>query len=32
MAAGLRAAAMLWLIRDCVRLDPPEWIGRTAAA
>lgn len=30
MAAGLRAAAMLWLIRDCVRLDPPQWI--TAAA
>jgi hypothetical protein len=30
LAAGLRAAAMLWLIADAVRLPPPEWISRPA--
>jgi len=30
MAAALRGAAMLWLIRDCVRLPAPGWLGRPA--
>jgi uncharacterized membrane protein len=30
LAAGLRAAAMLWLIADAVRLPPPDWISRPA--
>ncbi|HVJ03044.1 MAG TPA: hypothetical protein VM662_12740 [Sphingomonas sp.] len=28
LAAAFRAAAMLWLIVDCVLLAPPAWIGR----
>lgn len=32
LAAGLRAVAMLWLIVDAVRLEPPAWISRTANA
>jgi uncharacterized membrane protein len=28
VAAGVRAVAMLWLIADALRLEPPEWIGR----
>lgn len=32
IAAGLRAVAMIWLIVDAVRLDPPEWISRATSA
>jgi uncharacterized membrane protein len=31
LAAAFRAAAMLWLIADAVRLAPPEWISRPAS-
>ena len=31
IAAGFRAAAMLVIIVDAVRRDPPEWIARRAA-
>lgn len=30
-AALIRGAAMLWLIVDAVRLDPPPWLERNAA-
>ncbi|UZK65483.1 glycosyltransferase 87 family protein [Sphingomonas sp. M1-B02] len=30
IAAGVRGFAMLWLIADCVRLDPPEWVADLA--
>ncbi len=30
LAAGVRGAAMLWLICDCTMLPAPEWISRTA--
>jgi uncharacterized membrane protein len=32
LAAALRAAAMLWLIVDAVRLPAPEWLSRTASS
>lgn len=32
MAAAVRAAAMIWMIVDMLRLPPPEWIGRRHAA
>ncbi len=28
LAAGLRAAAMIWIIVDCVRREPPAWLTR----
>ena len=31
-AAALRAVAIFWLIADCVRLDAPAWLTRTATA
>jgi uncharacterized membrane protein len=31
-AAIVRGAALVWLIVDCVRRDPPDWIGIRAAA
>lgn len=27
-AAAARGAVMLWIIVDCVRREPPEWVGR----
>lgn len=30
LAAAARAAAMLWIIVDSIRLDPPAWLSRTA--
>jgi uncharacterized membrane protein len=30
LAAAIRAAAMLWLIVDAVRLDAPEWLTKKA--
>lgn len=32
LVALLRAIAMLWIIVDSVRLDPPAWLNRTAEA
>ncbi len=32
LAAALRAAAMVWIIADCVRRDPPEWLTRAASS
>jgi uncharacterized membrane protein len=32
VAAAVRAAAMVWIIVDCVRLEAPQWITRTATA
>lgn len=32
LLAGIRAAAMLWLIADALRRDPPAWLSRTANA
>ncbi|MCW3846591.1 hypothetical protein OF829_05025 [Sphingomonas sp. LB-2] len=32
LAAAIRAAAILWLIVDAVRRDPPAWLSRTANA
>jgi len=31
-AAALRGAAMVWLIVECVRLEAPGWLSRTASA
>jgi uncharacterized membrane protein len=31
-AAALRAVAIVWLIVECVRLEAPEWLSRTASA
>jgi hypothetical protein len=28
IAAGFRAAAMLWIIGECVLRDPPAWLVR----
>lgn len=27
-AAAARGAVMLWIIADCLRREPPEWVGR----
>lgn len=28
LAAAVRGAAMLWIIADCLRLPPPEWVAQ----
>lgn len=32
LAAAFRAAAMLWVIVDAIRADPPEWLTRRSPA